>query len=206
MFCVVFSRLCGAFEAYVTKSYIKHTHTITHTLKITGTNGGRLSDDEEEGEEDSHDEKSKKNNNTKKVVKKRTRSDWERLGMATSLSNNAVQWSLGIAMATKSPGVHLRSIPGFQRRLENATDFAATRLHAILYNGKEAQKDLREEILNWRGVSGDALPSLYLRLVRWFEATGSTRWSKTQLVRFLFFSFCFSLTHTHTHNSNRYDS
>ena len=107
--------------------------------------------------------------------------------MATSLSNNAVQWSLGIAMATKSPGVHLRSIPGFQRRLENATDFAATRLHAILYNGKEAQKDLREEILNWRGVSGDALPSLYLRLVRWFEATGSTRWSKTQLVRF--FSF-----------------
>ena len=60
-----------------------------------------MSDDEEEGEEDSHDEKSK----TKKVVKKRTRSDWERLGMATSLANNAVQWSLGIAMATKSPGV-----------------------------------------------------------------------------------------------------
>ena len=90
--------------------------------------------------------------------------------------------------------VHLRSIPGFQRRLENATDFAATRLHAILYNGKEAQKDLREEILNWRGVSGDALPSLYLRLVRWFEATGSTRWSKTQLVR-----FCFSVVDTHTH-------
>ena len=151
-----------------------------------------MSDDEEEGEEDSHDEKSK----TKKVVKKRTRSDWERLGMATSLSNNAVQWSLGIAMATKSPGVHLRSIPGFQRRLENATDFAATRLHALLYNGKEAQKDLREEILNWRGVSGDALPSLYLRLVRWFEATGSTRWSKTQLVRIV--SIHRTLTPTHT--------
>jgi len=53
------------------------------------------------------------------------------------------------------------------------------------YNGREAQKDLRQEILEWRGASQDSLPSLYLRLVRWFEATGNTRWSKDQLVRLL---------------------
>ncbi len=150
---------------------------------------------------DNNDDENSKKNNLKKVVTKRTRSDWERLGMATSLSNNAVQWSLGIAMATKSQGVYLRSIPGFQNRLENATDFAATRLHALLYNGKEAQKDLREEILNWRGVSGDALPSLYLRLVRWFEATGSTRWSKTQLVRIVSIHRKPTPTHTTTTNT-----
>ena len=162
-----------------------------------------MSDDEEEEEEqlDNNDDDKSKKNDLKKVVTKRTRSDWERLGMATSLSNNAVQWSLGIAMATKSQGVYLRSIPGFQNRLENATDFAATRLHALLYNGKEAQKDLREEILNWRGVSGDALPSLYLRLVRWFEATGSTRWSKTQLVRIVSIHRKPTPTHTTTTNT-----
>ena len=101
------------------------------------TNEGRLSDNEEtEEEEEEEDDKSvdkSKKKKKKQSLTKQTRSDWDRLGMATSLSNNAVQWSLGIAMTTKSQGVPLRSIPGFENRLRSATDFAATRLHAILY-------------------------------------------------------------------------
>ena len=98
------------------------------------TNEGRLSDNEETEEEEEEDDKSvDKSKKKKQSLTKQTRSDWDRLGMATSLSNNAVQWSLGIAMTTKSQGVPLRSIPGFENRLRSATDFAATRLHAILY-------------------------------------------------------------------------
>ncbi len=115
------------------------------------TDKGRLSDDEDatESEEEDGDEMEQKGGDiSKKKIKKminekknkmgnvsKRRSDWERLRMATSLSNNAVQWSLGLAMATTSQGIPLRRIPGFENRLMNATDFAATRLHAILYVG-----------------------------------------------------------------------